>query len=173
MQRPVSQVRRPLHTAHIAPQSELGGTSPARAGAELEAAHCRPQRIYFTDCNRTLIVGSEDGFVRRYDVETGKCTLESQVHDGELTDLAMGSDGTHMASCSKDKTGKLLDVETLEVIHNYQHERPVNAIALNPIQEHVRPPLPDSPLSRLCCACCPTERMLSIRLHAVQQNVHR
>lgn len=100
---------------------------------------CRPQRIYFTDCSRTLVVGCEDGFVRRYDVETGKCILEAQVHDGELTDLAMSADGTHMASSSKDKTGKLLDVQTLEVLHTYQHERPINAIALNPVQEHVRP----------------------------------
>ena len=47
-------------------------------------------------------------------------------------------DGTHLATASVDKTVKLIDMQTLEVLKVYQTDRPANAVALSPIFDQVR-----------------------------------
>jgi translation initiation factor 3 subunit I len=73
---------------------------------------------------------------RRWDVETGKLLLEQEVHNGVITDMQVSPDGTHALTSSKDKTAKIIDMETLQILRVYQHTRPVNSAAMSPL-DHV------------------------------------
>eukprot|EP00887_Chlorella_sp_A99_P004303 scaffold15.g4303.t1 len=114
---------------------------PAEQSSEviraLEGCKGRISRLEFTDLNRTLISASEDGYVRRWDVETGKVKEEAKIHDKHIADLQMAVDGTHFVTASNDKSAKLVDTQTLEVLKTYQSTVPVNSAALSPIYDHV------------------------------------
>lgn len=97
----------------------------------------RIQRVHWTDLNSTLISCGEDGCIRRWDVETGKCTLEAQVHEKHIQDLQVSNDGTHAVTSSLDKTAKMIDVQTLEVLKTYKTDRPCNSGAISPIYPHI------------------------------------
>lgn len=51
--------------------------------------------------------------------------------------MCIYKDGTHLATASNDKTVKLIDTQTLEVLKVYQFDRPANAVALSPIFDQV------------------------------------
>lgn len=97
----------------------------------------RIARIEWTDLNRTLISASEDGVVRRWDVETGKCTAEAAIHEKHIMDLQMSPDGTHFVTASTDRTAKVVDTESLEVLKTFKSTVPVNSAAISPLFDHV------------------------------------
>ncbi|DBA93000.1 hypothetical protein WJX79_006086 [Trebouxia sp. C0005] len=97
----------------------------------------RITRIAWTDLNRTLISAGEDGFVRRWDVETGKITAENRIHDADIKDMQLSKDGTHFITASGDRTSKLVDSQDLQVMKEFAFERPANAAAMSPIADHV------------------------------------
>ena len=45
---------------------------------------------------------------------------------------------THFITASLDKTAKLIDADTLEVLKTYETERPLNSADISPILDHVR-----------------------------------
>ena len=51
--------------------------------------------------------------------------------------MCIYKDGSHLATASVDKTVKLIDTQTLEVLKVYQADRPANAVALSPIFDQV------------------------------------
>ena len=51
--------------------------------------------------------------------------------------MCIYKDGTHLATASTDKTVKLIDTQTLDVLRVYQTDRPANAVALSPIFDQV------------------------------------
>lgn len=97
----------------------------------------RITRVEWTDLNKTLLTSSEDGFVRRWDAETGKLLAENQIHEKNIADLQMSVDGTHFITASYDRSAKLVDTQTLEVLKTYQSTVPVNAATISPIFDHV------------------------------------
>lgn len=97
----------------------------------------RITRLLWTDLNRTLISSSEDGFLRRWDVETGKLLLEEQLHKKQVMDVQMSPDGTHFITASTDCTSKLVDTQTLQVLKTYTSQVPINSAAISPIFDHV------------------------------------
>ena len=70
-------------------------------------------------------------------VQTGKQLEEQKAHGDTVCDLQVSTDGSHMVTASKDKTAKLLDTQTLEVMKTYTTEYPVNTAALSPTEDHV------------------------------------
>lgn len=103
----------------------------------VEAPKGRITRAYFTDCNRQIITSHDYGYIRRWDTETGKLIQEVQVHDDALQDMQMSPDGTHAVTASLDKTSKLIDVQTFEVLKTYKTGRFVNSAAISPLFDHV------------------------------------
>lgn len=97
----------------------------------------RIARLEWTDLNRTIISASDDGCVRRWDVETGKQVAEAAIHDKNIQDLQMSADGTHFVTASTDKTAKLVDAQTLEVLKTYASSVQVNSAAISPLYDHV------------------------------------
>lgn len=97
----------------------------------------RITRVYWTDLNRQLITSHDGGILRRWDVETGKCLQETQVHEDAIQDMQMSADQTHAITASLDKTAKLIDVETFEVLKTYKTGKFVQSAAISPIFDHV------------------------------------
>ena len=97
----------------------------------------RITRLHWTDLNRNLLSASEDGFVRRWDVETGKLLHEVQLHEKTIQDMQMSQDGTHFVTASVDRTAKLVDTNSFEVLKTYSSQVPVNSAAISPIFDHV------------------------------------
>jgi WD40 repeat protein len=71
----------------------------------------RITRVHWVDGNRTLLSSSEDGIVRRWDVETGKCVAQETLHKKQISDMQMSADGTHFITASIDSTAKLVDTQ--------------------------------------------------------------
>lgn len=80
-------------------------------------------------------------------LQTGKIKQEEKLHEKEIRDMQIYKDGTHLATASVDKTVKLIDTQTLEVLKVYQTDRPSNAVALSPIFDQV------SVVSTATCEC--------------------
>lgn len=104
----------------------------------------RITRAFWADLNRALVTSHEDGFLRKWDSETGKCLLEVQVHSDQsqdrqssIQDLQVSADGTHGITASLDKTAKLVDMETFETIKTYKTGRFVQSAAMSPTFDHV------------------------------------
>ncbi|KAJ6324210.1 hypothetical protein OIU76_011501 [Salix suchowensis] len=71
---------------------------------------------------------------------TGKLLKESNQevgHKKQITSLTKSADGSHFLTGSLDKSAKLWDTRTLTLIKTYATERPVNAVAMSPLLDHV------------------------------------
>ena len=89
-------------------------------------------------------------------LQTGEILVEQKHHEKEIRDMCIYKDGTHLATASVDKTVKLIDTQTLEVLRVYQTDRPANAVALSPIFDQVRSRCHVIPATSNCCikSCC-------------------
>ena len=97
----------------------------------------RITRVHWTDLNRHLLSASEDGYVRRWDVETGKMLAEAHLHEKTIQDMQISVDGTHFITASTDRSAKLVDTASLEVMKTYESQVPVNSAAISPLFDHV------------------------------------
>ncbi|KAL5724794.1 Eukaryotic translation initiation factor 3 subunit I [Ranunculus cassubicifolius] len=100
----------------------------------------RINRAVWGPSNKTIITAGEDGMVRIWDSETGKLLKESDTETGHtkgITDLTKSDDLSYFLTGSTDKSAKLWDARTLTVIKTYRDDRPLNAVAISPILDHV------------------------------------
>ncbi|ESW29436.1 hypothetical protein PHAVU_002G070400 [Phaseolus vulgaris] len=100
----------------------------------------RINRAIWGPLNRTIISAGEDAVIRIWDSETGKLIKESDKESGHkktVTSLAKSADGSHFLTGSLDKSARLWDTRTLTLIKTYVTERPVNAVAMSPLLDHV------------------------------------
>ncbi|KAL3641507.1 Eukaryotic translation initiation factor 3 subunit I [Castilleja foliolosa] len=100
----------------------------------------RINRAVWGPLNRTIISAGEDTIIRIWDSETGKLVNDSGKEDGHkkpITSLVKSADGSHFLTGSLDKSAKLWDTRTLKLIKTYGTERPVNAVAMSPLLDHV------------------------------------
>lgn len=70
-------------------------------------------------------------------VQTGKVKEEAKLHERDIRDMQIYKDGTHLVTASADKTVKLIDTQTLEVLKVFSTDRPANSAALSPIFDQV------------------------------------
>ena len=70
-------------------------------------------------------------------LKTGKMLLEEKVHEDAIQDLQLSPDGSYVVSASLDKTAKLVDIETFQVLKTYRTGRLVQSAAISPIFDHV------------------------------------
>ncbi|XP_059280317.1 eukaryotic translation initiation factor 3 subunit I-like [Lycium ferocissimum] len=106
----------------------------------LKGPQGRINRAVWGPLNKTIISAGEDAVIRIWDVETGKILKESDTEIGHkkgITSLQKSVDGSHFITGSLDKSAKLWDIRTLTLIKNYTTERPVNAVAMSPLLNHV------------------------------------
>ncbi|KAI5811649.1 WD40-repeat-containing domain protein [Peziza echinospora] len=89
--------------------------------------------------NKYVITGHEDGSVKQYDGKSGEFIKAEQAHeeDSLITDMQMSQDRTYFITACKDKTAKIIDVETLSVLRTYVTDTPLNTAAITPKKEFV------------------------------------
>lgn len=97
----------------------------------------RITRACWGPLNKTLISTGEDGKLRKWDPETGKELQVVDAHDKMVQDLKMSPDGTCFLTAALDKSAKLWDSTTLELIKTYKCERPLNACSMSPTMDHL------------------------------------
>ncbi|TYI29397.1 hypothetical protein ES332_A05G314000v1 [Gossypium tomentosum] len=96
-------------------------------------------RYGFILCKDYLSAG-EDAVIRIWDSETGKLLREADKESGHkktITSLTKSADCSHFLTGSLDKSAKLWDTKTLTLIKTYVTERPVNAVAMSPLLDHM------------------------------------
>lgn len=59
------------------------------------------------------------------------------MHEDAIQDMQMSADGSHVITASLDKSAKLVDVQTFEVLKTYKTGRFVQSAAISPIFDHV------------------------------------
>lgn len=62
---------------------------------------------------------------------------EVQIHGGAINDMRFSVDESHFVTASMDKTARLIDTCSLEVIKEYKTEKAVNAADISPCYDHV------------------------------------
>ncbi|PPD83729.1 hypothetical protein GOBAR_DD19337 [Gossypium barbadense] len=74
-------------------------------------------------------------------IKTGKLLREADKESGHkktITSLTKSADGSHFLTGSLDKSAKLWDTRRLTLIKTYVTKRPVNAVAMSPLLDHVK-----------------------------------
>ncbi|KAG5520320.1 hypothetical protein RHGRI_033031 [Rhododendron griersonianum] len=108
--------------------------------ANPEGPQGRINRAVWGPLNKTIVSAGEDAVIRIWDSETGKLLKESDKeigHKKTITSLSKSADGSHFLTGSLDKSAKLWDTRSLSLIKTYVTERPVNAVAMSPLLDHV------------------------------------
>ncbi|KAG0046915.1 hypothetical protein BGZ83_007943 [Gryganskiella cystojenkinii] len=68
--------------------------------------------VRYSSCDRWMSTGDHNGYVKLWDLQTGrlKCTLRE--HMEQVTNITFSHDGRWLASVSKDRTVRILDTES-------------------------------------------------------------
>ncbi|KAI5818897.1 WD40-repeat-containing domain protein [Pyronema omphalodes] len=83
--------------------------------------------------SKYIITGHEDGSISQYDGKTGELIKDIQAHEpdmGLITDIQMAPDRTYFVTASKDKSAKLIESQTLNILKTYQTDTPLNSAAI-------------------------------------------
>ncbi|KAG2483807.1 hypothetical protein HYH03_017330 [Edaphochlamys debaryana] len=123
-----------VHIYNFAENIEDQSTEPALTW-NVPKGRCT--RVFWTDCNRKLITSHDYGKLRRWDVETGALLQEETVHEDAIQDMQMSPDESHVITASLDKTAKLIDIESFQVLKTYKTGRFVQSAAMSPLFDHV------------------------------------
>lgn len=88
----------------------------------------------FSYLNRYIITGHEDGSVTQYDAKDGSELKHTYPHEEnmQITDLQWSNDRTYFITACKDKTAKLIDANSLDVMKTYVTDTPLNSAAITP-----------------------------------------
>jgi len=92
----------------------------------------------FTPVSNVIITGHESGKIALFNVKSGEeINNNERAHGDTVTDLQLSKDGTYCITSSKDKSARLHDTKTLQVIKTYTTETPLNSAAIAPTQPYV------------------------------------
>ncbi|XP_074285180.1 eukaryotic translation initiation factor 3 subunit I-like [Silene latifolia] len=101
----------------------------------------RINRAVWGPLNKTIISGGEDAIIRIWDPVTGQEIRSTKDnvngHTDSVTSICLSADGSHFLTGSHDKTAKLWDTRTLTLLKTYASERPVLAVTMSPLLDHV------------------------------------
>ncbi|KAF2482743.1 WD40-repeat-containing domain protein [Neohortaea acidophila] len=84
--------------------------------------------------SKYIVTGHEDGSISQWDAKTGELIHTAFSHDENqlVSDLQWSADRTYFITSSKDKTAKLHDTSSLEVLKTYVADTPLNSAAITP-----------------------------------------
>lgn len=116
-----------------------GGPQPDEPLLLINPIGSKAQVVAFSALDKHLVTGHENGKVALWDVETGEeVASKEKNHVGLITDLQMSPDRTFFLTSSKDKSARLYDARTLEVIKSFQDpQTPLNSAALIPGKPYI------------------------------------
>ncbi|KAL2934349.1 Eukaryotic translation initiation factor 3 subunit I [Bienertia sinuspersici] len=104
----------------------------------------RINRAVWGPLNKTIVSCGEDAIIRVWDPVTGQEIMSTKDHENghkkAITSLCISDDKSHFLTGALDKSAKLWDTRTLTLIKTYVTERPVNAVTMSPLLDHVVSP---------------------------------
>lgn len=126
------------HCSSLKVYSPSVGKGPLRS-LDFPLAGPKPTVARFSDCNRSIFVGFDNGLVAVYDAVSMQLIASKKAHDGAITDFqfAAHDDKQSFITASKDFTAKIWDAQGLQVMKTYSTERPVNSAAIHPTRDEV------------------------------------
>lgn len=94
---------------------------------------------------KLIIAGHENGYVSKYNGETGEFIEGVQAHgihneerNASISDIQLAPEGGfYFLTASKDKCSCLIDVDTMEIMKVYKADAPMNTAAITPVKEFV------------------------------------
>jgi len=81
--------------------------------------------------------GDSKGALALYDPETGQEVQRAKIHEDRINRFTYNAEKTMFITASRDRTAKIIDPKTLEVVKTYTTDRPVNAAVISPLKYHV------------------------------------
>lgn len=96
----------------------------------------RMTKVLFSGTNDYVVVATEEGYVRTYDVQTGEMLQEARVHKKKINSLQWSHDFTMLTTASSDMTACILDPQDLSVVRRFDSNRPLNGCVMSPISPH-------------------------------------
>ncbi|KAJ3918571.1 WD40 repeat-like protein [Lentinula edodes] len=92
----------------------------------------------FTSQPGIIFTGHESGKVALFNYKTGEeVDSNERAHGDVVTDLQMSPDKTYCITSSKDKSARIHDTKTLDVIKTFTTETPLNSAAIAPNKPYV------------------------------------
>lgn len=101
--------------------------------AENDKAVC----LGWTIADQYIVAGFDSGHIIKYDLETGQEVLKKKIHTDRVNRLNFNRDKSMFVTASKDCSSKLIDPNNLEIVKNYQTDRPVNGAVISPTHPHI------------------------------------
>merc|ERR1711998_365607 len=104
---------------------------------EMLGHEAKINQAFWGPLNELIFSCSDDGTVRSWNPEVGKETSCVRAHDKAIHNMAFSKDFSHFITGSLDHTAKLFDTETMTCLKTYQSNAPINAVAINPMKNHI------------------------------------
>ncbi|KAL9711358.1 translation initiation factor eIF3 subunit [Leucoagaricus gongylophorus] len=92
----------------------------------------------FTNAPNVIFTGHESGKVALFDVKSGEeLNNNERAHSDTVTDLQLSKDRTYCITSSKDKSARIHDIKTLQVLKTFTTETPLNSASIMPSYPYV------------------------------------
>jgi WD40 repeat protein len=88
--------------------------------------------VTFSPDNKYLASGHEDGFVRVWELATGKPVVLINGHKGRVYDMSFSLDGKRLATCAADLKMRIWDLATQQGIALQGHTSTVSSVSFSP-----------------------------------------
>jgi translation initiation factor 3 subunit I len=72
-----------------------------------------------------------------FDPSTGNELNRWKAHDASITTLCFNPEKSLLLTSSKDRTAKLWEVSSWELLLTYEADAPLNSVAFSPLREHI------------------------------------
>lgn len=94
----------------------------------------------WTSEGENLLVGLNNGEVKKFSLsgeKKGEAVKSIKAHDEAVSDLQTSLDRSYFITSSRDKLAKLFDSESLENIHSYEGQAPLNSACITTVKDFV------------------------------------
>ncbi|KAH7091787.1 WD40 repeat-like protein [Auriculariales sp. MPI-PUGE-AT-0066] len=94
--------------------------------------------VAFAHKPNMLVTGHESGKVALFNADTGEEVESNQkAHMEAVTDIQLAPDRSYFITSSRDKTAKLHETATLNVLKTYATETPLNSASVAPVRPYI------------------------------------
>jgi translation initiation factor 3 subunit I len=83
--------------------------------------------------NRTLVLGTNQGFIEIFDTSNKQKVLSIHPHTNIITDIRFTLDFSLMITASRDSYCNVFDPSEFQVVRVYNAQRPLNSAAISPL----------------------------------------